>query len=231
MESIRKIVKDILFCIVFSLSFECLGQNIYNSRTIYYNMDTTRCVDWDARLGEDDRTVQYKSSTDACVFNGKIEIPIVTVNDDKIIRLIDSCLAEATKADYLRFPDSTGYFVELQIFEKKTDSSILGMTVTPYTNYYMAWVLINPWNDAYYEWYGYKEKDLHCCFFRNNILCVVSCQGWLDYERAACLFSQTDSKIRLEIFSPVETKVSILPHDSLCFRHYFYKCDTKEKMN
>ena len=231
MESICKIVKATLWCIVFALSFKCLGQNIYNSRTIYYNMDTLRCVDKDVRFWEGDKIIPYAGNPDSstlyCISKGTIEIPIVRVNDDKITLLIDSCLINATKGSYLQFPDSSGYFVELHIFETKEDSLMMGIVATPYSNYYMADVLLSFRNDTFYEWYGYKEKDLHGCFFRNNILCVISSQGWLDYERIACFFSQTESKITLALFCPLVHAV----HDhiqagSYC---YFRDCNTKWK--
>lgn len=192
---------------VFSSSFGCIGQNIYDSRTIYYNMDTLQCVDKDSRFWEGDELNIHAGNPDSsglyCVFSKDIDVPFVTVTDDSIIRLLDSCLIHATKNDYLQFPDSSGYFIELHIFEPKEDSLRLGVVATPHPNYYMAEILSGFRNDLYYEWYGYREKDLQGCFFVNNILCVISSPGWMDYKKASWLFPQTESTITLKLFSPI----------------------------
>lgn len=174
-------------------------------------MDTTRCVDRDIRFWKGDKTntdsCGIDSSSLCCILKEKIEVPIVILNDEKVYHLLDSCLTDTALMNHTQFPDSSGYFVELFVFEMY-DSLKLGLKVRPYSNYYMADVLSNFRNDVYYEWYGYKAKELWGCFFLNNVLCVISSQGWVDKKRASCLFSLTESALMLALFSPIITKVS-----------------------
>lgn len=221
------IIKIIILGIVFTHSMECTGQNTYKS-SIYYNMDTVRCVDKDVRFWEGGMLKFYEGNPDStglyCTFKKNIEIPVVAINDDNVVHIIDSCIIDATKNDFFQFPDSSGFFIELHIFEVPEDSLMLGLAVAPYPNYYMAEVLSNYRNEVFYEWYGYKEKELHGCFFINNILCVISSQGWVDYTRASCLFPSTESRMTLALFSPIRMIVSNNTW-SKCY-YYFSNCDS-----
>lgn len=228
MEILRKIIRIIIGGIVFLHAFECIGQNIYNSKTIYYNMDTLRCVDNVAQFSERNKTQNHAGNPDSiskwmyCEFKKNIDLPIVTVNDTEIIHLIDSCIIDAGKSNYLMFPDSSGYFVQLLIYEKSDDSLSLSMSITPISNYYMARTLADDRNDVLYEWYGYREKNLQGCFFLNNILCVIATYANLDYKRASCLFSHTQSTIRLALYDPIALFVSIKDTWSKCY--YYFNC-------
>lgn len=225
MVSICKIVKNVFGGIVVSLSLQCTGQNIYNSRTVYYNMDTTRCIDNDTRFWEWGEINPNSGNPDSsglyCTEKETVTVPFVTVNDDKIVRLIDSCQVDAAKSDCLLFPDTSGYFVELHFFENTDDTLSLGMVITPYSNYYMADILSSFRNDVFWKWYGHKEKELFGCFFQNNILCVITYQGWLDKDRFSRLFSTTESKIKLVLFSPIVVKVS----SQIQSKCYYWDCD------
>ena len=191
-------------------------------------MDTIQCVDKDVRFWEGNKLKPYAGNPDSselyCTFKRNIDIPVVTINDDNIVHLIDSCIIDATKNNYLQFLDSSGYFVELHIFEVAEDSLMLGIAAAPYPNYYMAEILSGYRNDLFYEWFGYKEKELQGCFFMNNILCVISSQGWVDYKGASCLFSQTESTITLALFSPIRV---IVPNNNWSkFYYYFSNCNS-----
>ena len=226
MESICKIVIIILFGFFFTHAIECVGQNIYDSKTIYYNMDTLRCVDNDIRLVEGNKLISNSDNLDSawlyCTLNTHIDIPIVTINDNNLIHILDSCLFEASKWNYLQFPDSSGFFVELLIFDKTDDSLKLGLSINPISNYYMTETLLSFRNEAYNEWYGYNEKNIQGCFFLDNILFVIISFGWVDYDRASCLFPQTSSTIRLSLYSPIR---SLLRHDIWFKEYYFFqKC-------
>lgn len=228
MEILRKIIRIIIGGIVFLHAFECIGQNIYNSKTIYYNIDTLRCVDNVAQLSERNKTQNHAGYPDSIKwmyfkFKENIDLPIVTVNNIEIIHLIDSCIIDAGKRNYLMFPDSSGYFVELLIFEKSDDSLSLDMSITPISNYYMGWSLAHERNDVLYEWYGHREKNLQGCFFLNNILCVIATYAGLDYKRASCLFSNTQSTIRLALFIPISLMVSLDNTWSKC-EYQFENC-------
>lgn len=225
MVSICKITK-FAFEVMFLLhTFACVGQNVYNSKTVYYNMDTSRCADKAVRLCEGDKSHTSVGNSDSigkhCKYKKSMVLPIVTVNDVKVTHVIDSCLTNAAKSDYLKFPDSSGYFIELLIFEKPDDSSMLEMIITPISNYYMSWTLANDINDVLYEWYGYREKNLQSCFFSNGILCVIASFGNVDYERAACLFPHTQSTIQLELFEPAVMKITT--HGNTKSEYYYFK--------
>ena len=206
MVHICKIIRTILWGMILSHPFGCIGQNVYNSRTIYYNMDTMQCVDKDARFWGGDSLNIHAGNPDStglyCVLADNIEVPLVTVNDDNIIHLLDSCLIDATKDIFLQFPDSSGYFVELEIINVVEDSLKLKIAITLHPNYYMAEILSRDLNEIVYELKGFKLWELHGCFFRNDILCVIVTRGGMDYKRASCLFSQTESTIMLAIYSP-----------------------------
>lgn len=221
-------IKAILFIIVLSLSFVCFGQNIYDSRTTYYNMDTIRCVDRDIRFWEDDKITSYSGNPDStslyCIFKEKIEIPIVTVNDDNIFQIIDSCLIDATESNYLQFPDTSGCFVNIYISKTKADHSRVCMSVTPFSNYYMAEVLLGYRENTFYDWYGYKERVLHGCFFRDDILCVITSSGRLNNNIASCLFLKTESKMTLMLFSPIVTAVTDQTESVF---YYYHDCNTE----
>jgi len=215
-------------------TFECVGQNIYNSKSIYYNMDTLRCVENVALFRERNKTQNHAGNTDSirewmyCTFKKNIDLPIVTVNNVEIIHIIDSCIIDAGESNYLKFPDSSGYFVELLIFEKSDDSSMSEMTITPISNYYMGWSLAHERNDVLYEWYGYREKNLRGCFFLNDILCVIATYANVDYKRASCLFSNTQSTIRLALFIPISLMVSLDNTWSKC-EYQFENCVYEHK--
>ena len=214
-------------------SFECIGQNVYTSKAIYYNMDTTRCVENTAGFLEGDKKKSLSGNSDSagsyCVFKRNINLPIVTVNDDNIIQLLDTCIFNAIKDDHLQFPDSSGFFVELLLFEKNDDSLSFGVQATPISNYYMAEILSSWRNDVIYEWYGNEEKELQGCFFLNDILCVVTNYAWFNYERASCLFSITHSTLRLSLFSPIITIVSGKRRDWYKCECYFIDCGSSHK--
>ena len=227
MELVCKIIRKSIWVIVLLYSLGCMGQNIYNSETIYYHIDTTQCVDKDARFWKGDTLNKYAGSRDSIglyfTFKEYDDVPIVTVNDENIIRLIDTCIINALKTNYLQFPDSSGYFVELLIFDKKDDSLTLGIKALPISNYYMGEVLTN-WrrNDIMYEWYGRKSKYLRGCFFWNNILCVVDSWGYIDYERASCLFTPTHSTIRLALYYTLIYKLDTTSSWTKFNRYYFF---------
>lgn len=189
-------------------------------------MDTVRCVNNDVRFWEGNELMPYSGNPDSaglyCIFKKAIDIPIVTVNNESIIYLIDSCLIDAVRSNYLQFPDSSGYFIELLFSEKKGDSLVSVMSITPVSNYYMAEILSSDRNEMLYEWYSCNEKNLQGVFFLNNILCVITSYGCFDYERVSCLFSQTQSTIKLALFSPIRMIVSnnIWSHSY----HHIYNC-------
>ena len=209
MESFCKIAKILLWGFFFTNTIECVGQNTYNYKIKYYNMDTLRCAESDSRLGDGDNRISNSGNSDSswlyCIFKKNIDIPIVTVNDVNLIHLLDSFLFEASKWNYLQFPDSSGYFVELCIYDIIGDTSKMGLSITPINNYYMAEILSGFRDDAYNEWFGYNEKNIQGCFFMNNILFVINSYGWVAYDRASCLFTKTDSTFRLSLYSPITT--------------------------
>lgn len=224
MESFCKIAIILLFGLFFTNTIECVGQNIYNSKTSYYNMDTTLCVDSDSRFGDGDKLISNAGNPDSswmyCVFKKNIEIPIVTINDSNLIHLLDSILFEASKLNYLQFPDSSGYFVELRIFDKTGDTSKMGLSINPISNYYMAKILSGLFDDVLYEWCGYNEKNAQGCFFLDNILFVINSYGWVDYDKASCLFTKTDSTCRLSLYSPI---ITIIKKDIWFKEEYFFQ--------
>ncbi len=187
-------------------------------------MDTSRCVNKDTQFREEDR---LNHDSDSCIFEKNIDIPVVTVNDDNIIHLIDSCLNDSYKCDYLLFPDSSGFFVELLIFDKTEDSLTLGLSITPISNYYMADILADWRNEVVYEWYGRNFKDVQGCFLYKGIVCVVTSFGSVDYDRASCLFSGTHSTIRIALFSPIVKKITqgVRPN----YYYYFNECGHEHK--
>lgn len=228
MVSFRKITRVVLGHLFLFHSLCCMGQNVYNSGTIYYNMDTMRCVDKDIRFWDGDILKPYSGDKDStslyCVLREKIEVPIVIFNNDNINHLLDSCFFDTTMRVSLQYPDSSGYFIELYIFENQEDTSMLGLAIRPCSNYYMAELLSDFFrNDVYYEWYGYKAKELLGCFYWNNILCVISSQGWIDSKRVCCLFSHTKSTITLALFSPIVFRVS--KYTPPTYYYYFHNCD------
>lgn len=226
MESICKIIRTCLWGILFSNSFGCLGQNIYSSSDIYYNMDTARCVDNEVRFWEWRESHPHSGNSDSaymyCTFKKYIDIPIVTVNDDNIIHLIDSCLIDAKRRKYLQFPGSFGCFVELVFYP---DSLMSILAITTISNYYMAEMLSSDRNEVFQEWYGCNEKNIQGAFYLNNILCVITSYGLFDYGRASCLFSQTQSSIRIALFSPI--KMIVLDDTLSSFDYYFPNCDSE----
>lgn len=205
----------------------CLGQNIYAS-DIYYNMDTARRVDNEVQFWEWRRSHPHSGSSDNaymyCTFKKYIDIPIVTVNEDSIIHLIDSCLIDAKRRQYLQFPDSFGCFVELVFYP---DSLMNILAITTISNYYMAEILSSDRNEVFQEWYGCNEKNIQGAFYLNNILCVIASYGLFDYGRASCLFSQTQSNIRIALFSPI--KMMVLDDTLSSFDYYFPNCDSESK--
>lgn len=232
MESIRKIVISFLGVIALSHSVGCVGQNIYNSNSVYYNWDTLLCVDEKVSPKKDDEHKPYSGSSDSiryyyshCKFNKTIDLPIVTVTDENIINKIDSCLIDAYQSDYLLFPDSSGYFIELYIYEPD-DSLSLGMSITPFSNYYMAEILSDWRNDVVNEWFGRNYKDLHACFYKNGILCIVTSSGRINYKRASCLFPNTQSSIKLVLFSPIIGIVNGSHVTQLKYYYFFRECLT-----
>lgn len=231
MESIRKIMMSILLGLIFMHSLDCTGQNIYGSETIYYNMDTLRCIDNDSRFWEGDKLISDSGNPDSatlyCTFKKNIDIPIVTVNDYNLVRILDTCLYEVSKYDYLHFPDSSGYFVEIRVFDRQGDSSKFGLSINPIPNYYMADILSSFRDDAYNEWFGYNEKNVQGCFFLKNILYVITSYGWVDYNRASCLFSQTESTIKLSLYSPIRRIVTNERWNN--YSYFFHNCKTNEE--
>lgn len=142
MESICKIIKTILGGIMALLTFECLGQNIYDSPTVYYNTDTTRCV-----KDRDESTLSKDSSGLYCEFFASVEMPILKVEDEQLINMIDSCVDAAM--GYLQYPDSSGYFVELNLFHND-DSSVIEFVIRPYSNYYMGFQVVSEWDETFF---------------------------------------------------------------------------------
>lgn len=228
MESICKIIRTFIWVTFLFIDIGCLGQNIYDSSDIYYNMDTTRCVNNDVRFWEWRETHPHMGNFDSaymyCILKKYIDIPIVTVNDDSIIHLIDSCIIDAKRRKYLQFPDSLGYFVELVFYP---DSLMSMLAITTVSNYYMAEMLSSEQNEVFQEWYGCNEKNIQGAFYLNNILCVIASYGLFDYGRASCLFSQTQSSIRIALFSPI--KMIVLDDTLSSFDYYFPDCDSEPK--
>lgn len=191
-------------------------------------MDTMRCVDQNVRFWEGDNLIPHSVNSDSVglysISTKNMEIPFVKINDSNIINKLDTCLIEASRCDYLQFPDSSGYFVELFVFEETDDSLKLGMSIKPISNYYMAEHLASWRNDIVYDWYGHNDKDVQGCFFMNDILCVVTSFGGMNYEKASCLFSDTDTKLRLVLLSPKIMKVTRGNQPE--YSYYFNACDT-----
>ena len=227
MGSFCKIIRISILGIFLIIDIGCLGQNIYAS-DIYYNMDTARCVDNEVQFWEWRRSHPHSGSSDNaymyCTFKKYIDIPIVTVNEDSIIHLIDSCLIDAKRRQYLQFPDSFGCFVELVFYP---DSLMNILAITTISNYYMAEILSSDRNEVFQEWYGCNEKNIQGAFYLNNILCVIASYGLFDYGRASCLFSQTQSNIRIALFSPI--KMMVLGDTLSSFDYYFPNCDSESK--
>lgn len=223
-----KIIRTSILGFFLIIEIEGLGQNIYASSDIYYNMDTARCVDNKARFWEWRESHPHSGNSDNaymyCTFKKYIDIPIVTVNDDSIIHLIDSCLIDAKRRKYLQFPDSFGCFVELVFYP---DSLMSILAITTISNYYMAETLSSVRNGVFQEWYGCNEKNIQGAFYQNNILCVIASYGLFDYGRASCLFSQTQSNIRIALFSPI--KMIVLDDTWSSFDYYFPNCDSEPK--
>lgn len=227
MGSFCKIIRISILGIFLIIDIGCLGQNIYAS-DIYYNMDTARRVDNEVQFWEWRRSHPHSGSSDNaymyCTFKKYIDIPIVTVNEDSIIHLIDSCLIDAKRRQYLQFPDSFGCFVELVFYP---DSLMNILAITTISNYYMAEILSSDRNEVFQEWYGCNEKNIQGAFYLNNILCVIASYGLFDYGRASCLFSQTQSNIRIALFSPI--KMMVLDDTLSSFDYYFPNCDSESK--
>jgi hypothetical protein len=185
-------------------------------------------VNKDVRFWEGDKLKPHSGNPDSaglyCTFKKHIDIPIVTVNDDSIIHLIDSCLIDAKRRKYLQFPDSFGYFVELVFYP---DSLMSILAITTISNYYMAEILSSDRNEVFQEWYGCNEKNIQGAFYLNNILCVIASYGLFDYGRASCLFSQTQSNIRIALFSPI--KMIVLDDTLSSFDYYFPNCASEPK--
>lgn len=228
MGSFCKIIRISILGIFLITDIGCLGQNIYASSDIYYNMDTARCVDNEVRFWEWRESHPHSGKSDSaymyCTFKKYIDIPIVTVNDDSIIHLIDSCLIDAKRRQYLQFPDSFGCFVELVFYP---DSLMNILAITTISNYYMAEILSSDRNEVFQEWYGCNEKNIQGAFYLNNILCVIASYGLFDYGRASCLFSQTQSNIKIALFSPI--KMMVLGDTLSSFDYYFPNCDSESK--
>lgn len=221
MESICKIIKTILGGIMALLTFECLGQNIYDSPTVYYNTDTTRCV-----KDRDESTLSKDSSGLYCEFFASVEMPILKVEDEQLINMIDSCVDAAM--GYLQYPDSSGYFVELNLFHND-DSSVIEFVIRPYSNYYMGFQVVSEWDETFFEWYGHGYKDLQGGFFWNNILCVVASYHWVDFKRASCLFSPTQDVLKLKLYRPTEILIDLDPERiSVKGDYYFDECDSTQ---
>jgi len=220
-------MRAFIWGMIISHSFGCVGQNVYNSGTIYYNMDTLRCVDKDVRFWDGDKLNPKAGNPDSiglyCTTRIKIDVPVVTATDDNLNLWLDSCLVDASKSDYLQFPDSSGYFVELLLFDKKEDSSYLGISATPYSNYYMGMILPGWQDEVVYEFYGHPEKVLHGCFFINDILFVVTSYWGMDYGKAACLFPPSQSSLQLVLFTPVVIKITNSAQSS--HEYFFIPCD------
>lgn len=223
-----KIIRTSILGFFLIIEIEGLGQNIYASSDIYYNMDTAWCVDNKVRFWEWRESHPHSGNSDNaymyCTFKKYIDIPIVTVNDDSIIHLIDSCLIDAKRRKYLQFPDSFGCFVELVFYP---DSLMSILAITTISNYYMAEILSSDRNGVFQEWYGCNEKNIQGAFYQNNILCVIASYGLFDYGRASCLFSQTQSNIRIALFSPI--KMIVLDDTWSSFDYYFPNCDSEPK--
>lgn len=228
MGSFCKIIRTSILGIFLIIDIGCLGQNIYASSDIYYNMDTARCVDNEVQFWERRESLPHSGNSDSaymyCTFKEYIDIHIVTVNDDSIIHLIDSCIIDAKRRNYLQFPDSLGYFVELVFYP---DSLMSMLAITTISNYYMAEMLSSEQNEVFQEWYGCNEKNIQGAFYLNNILCVIASYGLFDYGRASCLFSQTQSSIRIALFSPI--KMIVLDDTLSSLDYYFPDCDSEPK--
>lgn len=223
MESIRKIIKTMIGGILLFYAFESIGQNIYDFPTIYYNTDTNRCV-----MNRDENSLVKDSNGLYVKFFASVEIPILEVNDSRLVKMIDSCV-DAAKG-YLQYPDSSGYFVELILYERHDDSTALEFSIRPFSNYYMGYEILSDWDEAYYEWYGHGFKDLQGGFFLNNILCIVASAHWVDYERASFLFSPTQETIKLMMYRPT---VTLIDPDQVRIvvngKYYFDECKSIHK--
>lgn len=226
MVEVCKIIRNIILCgMFFFQTFSSMGQSVYSSRTVYYNMDTSHCVDRDARFWEGCHLKRLAGNPDSaglyCKFKENLDLPIVTVNDEKINRILDDCMLNASKSNDLQFPDSSGYFVELFVYDEANDS--LQMAIKPFTNYCMSEMLLPSANDACCEWYGYNAKEVQACFFRNDILCVVTSLGRLDYEKVSCLFSSTSYTLRIVLFEPI---IFLMKNPGYDYQDYdeFYYC-------
>ena len=110
--------------------------------------------------------------------------------------------------------------MELRIFDKTGDSLKLGLSINPIHNYYMAEILSGFRDNAYDEWFGHNEKNLQGCFFLKNILFVIISYGWVEYDRASCLFPKTDSTIRISLYSPIR---KIITTDIWFKEDYFFQ--------
>lgn len=218
MESIRKIIKIMFLGIMVICAFEGVGQNIYEFPTLYYNMDTNRCV-----KDRDESTLAKDSIGLYCEFWASVEMPILNVEDKQLINMIDSCV-DAAKG-YLQYPDSSGYFVELILFERYDDPNVIGFAVRPISNYYMGILIVDDLDAACYEWFGYGNKDLHGGFYWNNVLCVVASSFRVDFMRASCLFSPTQDTMKLKLYRPTRC---FIDHDqeriSVTGEYYFDEC-------
>jgi len=231
MESICQIIRAVILGLLLFHSVDSRGQNIYNSKSVYYNMDTLRCVDNNARFREGDRLMTHSDNTDSldyywkhCIFKKDIYLPILKVIDENLLIKLDSCLIDASICDHLRFPDSSGYFIELYVYDKSYDTSSLSISITPFSNYYMAQRLLCDMNEVLFEWFGYNDKDLQGCFYLDDILCIVTSSGKLNYRKASCLFSLTQSTLQLALYSPIISIVKASHATRPEYYYYFKEC-------
>lgn len=212
MEHVCKLVRVVSCCLILFCTLICRGQNVYNLETEYYNMDTSWHKDNESLLLLDEISRQHQSNlgTDCryCYLKKKLELSVLTLNDSRILQLVDSVLNEALKCRPLYSPEYYGFFVELELFHNDVDTSVVTIDIRVKSNYDMHWAFANWRDEILYEWYGHYEKNVLGCFFRNNILCVVTAQGGRDFESASCLYTYGQSSITLSIYAPVKPLVT-----------------------
>lgn len=210
MGTMGKIIKAVIFLFAISKSVGIFCQNIYDSRTIYYNMDTLLCVDKTVRPTDGDTLMTLSGKPvcnwRCCRLEETITLPVLEVLDSNMLPFIETCIAENSN-DALQFPDSSGFFVLLHLSDRFVDSSKSCMGVHPFSNYDMGSILAD--DKVIHEFIGHRSRELHGCFYLGDILCVVTSFHEEDFKMASCLFSNIDSEITLMLYSPIVAMVSL----------------------
>lgn len=184
------------------------GQNYYNSRDVYYNMDTVgSIIQGKEYLDTVDMNFDGEHFSDPkynrTLLMESISLPIIEILDTSITQAIGSHISEALNAPHLMFPDTSGIFVVVSFSQnKQEDKTKLDAYITAYSNYYLYNASRSPWDDALYEWYGYSAYTNVGCFFYDDVLCIVRLCNPMgpNSSRIQCRYRETAEKMTLNIY-------------------------------